>query len=123
MLFSVRNIVRKAAWSDGLLKVAFWGLNLGLAGMIVLSLAPAGFYQFLEAIRHGIWYARSPEVTGSSFIHTVTWLRIGPDIVFDVGAGALVAFLVRAIVVDLRLRRSETAATREAAKETRRRAA
>jgi len=40
-----------------------------------------------------------------------------------VGAGALVAFLVRAIAVDLRLRRSETAATREAANETRRRAA
>ena len=123
MLFSVRNIVRKAAWSDRLLKIAFWGLNLGLAGMIVFSLVPAGFYQFVEAIRHGIWYARSPEVTGSSFIHTATWLRVGPDIVFDIGAGALVAFLVRAIAVDLKLRRSEKTEVKVAANDTRRRAA
>ncbi len=123
MLFSVRNIVRKAAWSDRLLKTAFWGLNLGLAGMIVFSLVPAGFYQFVEAIRHGIWYARSPAVTGSSFIHTATWLRVGPDLVFDVGAGALVAFLVRAIAIDLKLRRAEPASVKTSAEEARRRAA
>ncbi|HEX8907862.1 MAG TPA: nitric-oxide reductase large subunit, partial [Anaeromyxobacteraceae bacterium] len=123
MLFSVRNIVRKAAWSDELLKVAFWGLNVGLAGMIVLSLVPAGFYQFVESIRHGIWYARSPAVTGSAFIHTATWLRVGPDVVFDVGAGALVAFLVRAIAIDRRLRRADRTAVGEAADDGRRRAA
>jgi nitric oxide reductase subunit B len=111
MLFSVRNIVRKAAWSDTLLKYAFWGLNVGLAGMIFISLVPAGFYQFLEAIRHGMWYARSPAVTGSDFIHTVTWLRVVPDVVFDAGALALVAFLVRAIAVDLKLRRAERTAS------------
>jgi nitric oxide reductase subunit B len=108
MLFSVRHIVKRAAWSERLLSVAFWGLNLGLALMIVLSLVPAGFYQFLESIRHGIWYARSPAVTGSTFIHAVTWLRVGPDIVFDLGALALVAFLVRAIWKDAALRRLET---------------
>jgi nitric oxide reductase subunit B len=110
MLFSVRNIVRTAAWSDRLLKYAFWGLNLGLAGMIFLSLVPAGFYQLVEAVRHGLWYARSPAVTGSDFIHTVTWLRVVPDVVFDAGALALVAFLVRAIAVDLKIRRRERAA-------------
>jgi nitric oxide reductase subunit B len=122
MLFSVRNIVRKAAWSDGLLRVAFWGLNLGLAGMMALSLAPAGFYQLLEAIRHGTWYARSPAVTGSDFIHGATWMRVFPDLVFDVGAGALVAFLVRAIAVDLKLRRAERDGV-SAANEVERRAA
>ncbi len=107
MLFSVRNIVRKGAWDDRLLKWAFWGLNLGLALMIAVSLAPAGFYQLAKSIEHGIWYARSPAVTGSSFIHAVTWLRIGPDIVFDLGAVALVAFLVKAIARDRALRREE----------------
>ncbi len=107
MLFSVRNIVRKAAWDDRLLKWAFWGLNLGLALMIAVSLVPAGFYQFAQSIEHGIWYARSPAVTGSSFIHTVTWLRVGPDILFDLGAISLVAFLVKAIAKDRALRRGE----------------
>jgi nitric oxide reductase subunit B len=75
--------------------------------MMVMSLIPAGFYQFAIAIKHGIWYARSPEVTGSDFIHTVTWLRVIPDVVFDLGAFALVAFLGRAIAVDIQLRRAE----------------
>jgi nitric oxide reductase subunit B len=102
----MRNVVRKDAWSDRLLKVAFWGLNGGLAGMIVLSLLPAGLYQFSIAIEKGLWFARSPEVTGSAFIHAVTWLRVLPDVVFLCGAGALLAFVVKAIAVDLRLRRT-----------------
>src|SRR5512138_2995011 len=109
MLFSMRNIVRTAAWSDRLLKVAFWGLNGGLAGMILLSLLPAGIYQLAIGIRHGLWYARSPEVTGSAFIHAATWARVVPDLVFDVGAVALLVFVVRAIAKDRALRRAEHA--------------
>jgi nitric oxide reductase subunit B len=107
MLFSMRNIVREEAWSDRLLKGAFWGLNAGLAGMIVLSLLPAGIYQFAIAIEKGLWYARSPAVTGSAFIHTVTWLRLVPDLVFDAGAVLLLAFVVRAIAKDVAIRRAE----------------
>jgi nitric oxide reductase subunit B len=109
MLFSMRNIVRTAAWSDRLLKFSFWALNGGLAGMIVLSLLPAGIYQFVIAIREGLWYARSPEVTGSAFIHAATLARVIPDIVFDAGAVALFVFVIRAIAVDLKLRRASPA--------------
>jgi nitric oxide reductase subunit B len=114
MLFSMRNIVRTAAWSDRLLKVAFWGLNGGLAGMIVLSLLPAGIYQFAIGIKEGLWYARSPEVTGSAFIHAVTWARVLPDVVFLGGGVALFAFVVRAIAIDLRVRRAEPKVANEA---------
>jgi nitric oxide reductase subunit B len=107
MLFAMRNIVRAEAWSDRLLKVAFFGLNGGLAGMIVFSLLPAGIYQLAIAVRRGLWYARSPAVTGSAFIHAATWARLVPDVVFDVGALALLAFVIRAIVVDVRVRRAE----------------
>jgi nitric oxide reductase subunit B len=75
-------------------------------GMIVLSLGPAGIYQFAEGIEKGLWWARSPAVTGSEFIHQVTWLRLGPDLVFFFGAVSLLAFVVRAIVKDLALRRA-----------------
>jgi nitric oxide reductase subunit B len=91
--------------------------------MILFSLLPAGIYQFVEAIRHGIWYARSPAVTGSDFIHTATWLRVVPDLVFDAGAVVLVAFLVRAIVVDLKLRKAQPSVESEPEEMTRRRAA
>ncbi|HEY3355619.1 MAG TPA: nitric-oxide reductase large subunit [Polyangia bacterium] len=122
-LFSVRHVVRRAAWSDAMLKWAFWGLNAGLVLMVVLSLAPAGFYQFGEALEKGIWWARSPAVTGSSFIHTVTWLRLVPDLIFDAGALTLVGFLARAILKDRALRRAEEQGAAEAAPAPTRRAA
>ncbi len=98
MLFSVRHIFRKDAWSDSLLKWSFWGLNGGIFLMTVLSLIPSGFYQFYHAVSKGIWYARSPEITSSDFIRTVSWLRMGPDIIFFTGALLLLAFLTRGIV-------------------------
>jgi nitric oxide reductase subunit B len=116
MLFAMRNIVRIEAWSDRLLEIAFWGLNLGLAGMIVFSLLPAGIYQFAAGVEHGLWYARSPEVTGSAFIHAVTWARVVPDLVFDVGAVALLVFVVRAIAIDVKLRRASPSAERASEK-------
>lgn len=97
MLFSVRHIVTKASWSDRLLKWSFWGLNGGLAGMMVFSLIPSGFYQFYHAVKEGLWYARSPEIASGDFIRTVTWLRMLPDVVFAVGATALLLFLLRSI--------------------------
>jgi nitric oxide reductase subunit B len=97
MLFSVRHIVTKASWSDRLLKWSFWGLNGGLASMMVFSLIPSGFYQFYYAIKEGLWFARSPEIASGEFVRTVTWMRLGPDVVFAVGALSLLLFLLRAI--------------------------
>jgi nitric oxide reductase subunit B len=97
MLFSVRHIITKASWSDRLLKWSFWGLNCGLAAMMVFSLIPSGFYQFYHAIKEGLWYARSPEIASSEFIRTVTWMRALPDVVFAVGAFSLLLFLLRGI--------------------------
>ncbi len=97
MLFSVRHIIRRDSWSDSLLKWSFWGLNGGLALMTVLSLIPAGFYQFYYAVKYGTWYARSPEITTSEFIRISSWLRMVPDIIFSMGAFLLLAFLVRGI--------------------------
>ncbi len=106
MLFTMRSVVRKAAFDERLLGWAFWGLNLGLLSMIVLSLVPAGIYQLVDSVRYGIWHARSPAVTGSAFIHAVTWARVVPDLVFDVGAVALLAFVVKAVAKDAALRRA-----------------
>ena len=97
MLFSVRHIFKKSSWSDSFLKWSFWGLNGGLALMTVLSLMPAGFYQFYHAVDKGLWYARSPEIATSDFIRTVSWLRIGPDVIFTAGAFLLVLFLIKGI--------------------------
>jgi len=97
MLFSVRHIVKKNSWSDSLLKLSFWGLNGGLMAMTVFSLIPSGFYQFYYAVRDGLWYARSPEITTSKAIQIFAWMRVVPDLIFATGAILLFAFLVRAI--------------------------
>ena len=97
MLFSLRHIVQKESWSDGLLKWSFWGLNGGLLSMTLFTFLPAGFYQFYYGVKYGMWYARSPEVTSSEFIRNVSWIRMGSDIIFAIGAFLLLAFLVRAV--------------------------
>lgn len=97
MLFSMRYTVAKAAWSDRLLKWSFWGLNGGLALMTVVSLAPSGFYQFYHAVKYGLWYARSPEITSGPVVRALAWARIGPDLVFGFGALVLFLFVARAI--------------------------
>ena len=96
MLFSVRHIVTRASWSDRLLKWSFWGLNGGLAGMTVISLVPSGFYQFYYAVKYGIWYARSPEITSGPVIRALNFMRIPPDLVFAAGAILMLLFLTRA---------------------------
>ncbi len=97
MLFSVRHILTRRSWSDGLLKWSFWGLNGGLAAMVVFSLIPAGFYQFYHAVKSGLWYARSPEITSGAMMRTFSWMRLIPDVIFAVGALCLLIFLARGI--------------------------
>lgn len=102
MLFSMRFTVTKVAWSDRLLKWSFWGLNGGLALMTVVSLAPSGFYQFYYAVKYGLWYARSPDITSGPVLRALAWARIGPDLIFACGALALILFVARAIYLTVR---------------------
>ena len=97
LLFSVRHIASKVSWSDKMLKWSFWGLNGGLASMMIFSLIPVGFYQFYYAVKHGIWFARSPEIASGSVIRTLSWFRLVPDLIFSAGAFLLFAFMLRAI--------------------------
>jgi nitric oxide reductase subunit B len=114
MLFSVRHIVALRAWSDRMLKWAFWLVNGGLIGMMVLALAPAAFYQMYYAITYGVWFARSPEITTSPFIRLLNYLRIAPDVVFGAGGVVLFIFIVRAIVISFSRRAAAARPARRA---------
>lgn len=95
MLFCLRGLFDRAAWSDRLLAPAFWLLNIGLAMMVFLSLVPAGIYQAWASITHGVWFARSAEVIHSSFMETMVWMRVPGDIVFSIGIAFLAVFAWR----------------------------
>jgi nitric oxide reductase subunit B len=92
MLFCLRGLYARQLHADGLLKPAFWGLNIGLAGMVFLSLLPAGIYQAWAAITRGLWYARSAEVVHSPVMEALVWLRVPGDVLFAIGAGFLALY-------------------------------
>jgi nitric oxide reductase subunit B len=92
MLFCLRGLGARAAWSDRPLMIAFWLLNLGLAGMVFLSLLPVGALQAWASVEHGLWYARSAEFLHQPLIETLVWLRVPGDIMFAAGGAVLAWF-------------------------------
>lgn len=102
MLFCLRGLTSRMAWSDSLLKPMFWSLNIGLAMMVFMSLVPAGIYQAWASITHGVWFARSPEVIHSSVMETLVWLRVPGDVVFAFGIMFLALFAWRLFKGDRR---------------------
>ena len=95
MLFCLRGLFDRALHADRLLKPGFWGLNIGLAMMVFMSLLPAGIYQAWHSITTGLWYARSPEIVHSGVMETLVWLRVPGDVVFSIGAVYLAWYALR----------------------------
>ena len=98
MLFCLRTAYRTTAWSDGLLKPAFWTMNIGLGAMVFLSLVPQGLYQTYHSVTTGFWYARSPEIVHSPVMETLVWLRVPGDTVFSVGAVLMALFMAKLLI-------------------------
>ena len=72
---------RRVAWLVGL---SFWGLNIGLAGMVVMNLFPSGVLQLVDVVRNGYWHARSPAFLDQPLMVRLEWLRLPTDVVFMV---------------------------------------
>lgn len=81
-LYCVRNVASENGYVRKLFTTSFWGLNVGLAGMAVLTLFPVGILQMNEAMEHGFWAARSAEFYARPTVHALLWLRILPDTIF-----------------------------------------
>jgi nitric oxide reductase subunit B len=77
---------------------AFWGLNIGLAMMVFMSLLPAGIYQAYHSITTGLWYARAPEIVRSTVMETLVWLRVPGDVVFSLGAVCLAVYALKLLL-------------------------
>ena len=97
-LFCLRLLPARAVWDERLLAGTFWTLNLGLAAMALMSLAPVGIMQVIAAVEHGFWFARSPEFLHSGVMQTLVWLRVPGDVVFSIGALLLALFVLRLFV-------------------------
>jgi nitric oxide reductase subunit B len=95
LLFCLRGLYARSLHADRILAPAFWGLNIGLAMMVFLSLLPAGIYQAWYSVTEGLWYARSPAIVHSGVMETLVWLRVPGDIVFSFGAIALAVYALK----------------------------
>jgi nitric oxide reductase subunit B len=93
MLMCLRVLIPAREWKDGLLRFAFWGMNIGLFTMCTLSLLPVGLLQTNASVEHGYWYARSSEFMQTDLMQTLRWMRVPGDTIFFFGAVALVIFV------------------------------
>jgi nitric oxide reductase subunit B len=104
MLFCLRGLYARCLHADRWLAWMFWGLNIGLAMMVFVSLLPAGIYQAHASITEGLWFARSPEIVHSKVMETLVWLRVPGDIVFALGAASLGIYALKLLRPDRRTR-------------------
>jgi len=102
MLFCLRGLFERSRHADRILAPAYWGMNIGLAMMVFLSLLPAGIYQAFWSVTQGMWYARSPGIIHSGVMETLVWLRVPGDIVFSFGVLALGFYAMKLLFVPKR---------------------
>jgi nitric oxide reductase subunit B len=95
VLFTVRSVHPDARWPEGWLRVAFWGMNVGLFAMIAFSMLPVGLLQTWASVKSGYWYARGPFMQ-TPLLNTLRWLRVIGDTAFAFGALAFVGAVFRA---------------------------
>jgi len=103
MLFCLRGLKPDVEWNEKVLRTSFWAMNIGLAGMALLTLLPLGILQLNAALKHGYWYARSAEFMQQPIVDLLVWMRVPADTIFSVGALALAWFVFRLWVAPRRV--------------------
>jgi nitric oxide reductase subunit B len=90
LVFVLRQSATEEDWRkvEKYIRISFWGLNIGLALMVVVNLFPTGVLQFLDSIRNGYWHARSPEFLDQRHVLIFEWLRMPADLIF-IAAGVV----------------------------------
>jgi nitric oxide reductase subunit B len=86
MVFAMRRVLDDRQWAgvEKYVAVSFWGLNIGLALMVVLNLFPAGVLQLWDVLTNGYWHARGPEFLNLRMTRMLEWFRMPADLIFIV---------------------------------------
>jgi nitric oxide reductase subunit B len=84
LVFCLRSMQTDAVWQGTVryIRIGFWGLNAGLALMVITDLFPAGVLQLWDSLSHGYWHARRLTYLMSGTFHVLEWVRIFADSVF-----------------------------------------
>ncbi|HVO76062.1 MAG TPA: nitric-oxide reductase large subunit [Ignavibacteriaceae bacterium] len=94
MLFVLKGLTAKKVWKNGVIRFAFWSINIGLGLMVFISALPLGLAQTLASVKVGLWYARSAEFMQTPMMDLFRWLRVIGDTIFAAGIIALAYFVI-----------------------------
>jgi len=94
IVFCARSLVEPARWNASLLRIVFWSINVGLMGMVVLDLFPAGVAQLMAVLENGLWHARSQVFVQGALFQALTWARIVGGAIFVLGGVLPLAWFV-----------------------------
>jgi nitric oxide reductase subunit B len=96
LLFSWRGMVEKAHWNDQILKISFFGFNLGLLLLTLGTLFPVGILQTWTSYKEGLWVARDASFFERPIVQILGTVRIIPDLtIIILGVLPLAYFLFR----------------------------
>jgi nitric oxide reductase subunit B len=84
MVFAFRQVTPDERWpnTEKYIRVSFWGLNVGLAMMILSNLFPGGVLQLHDVLQNGYWHARSAAFGHSTLMQALEWARLPGDLIF-----------------------------------------
>jgi nitric oxide reductase subunit B len=90
LVLALRQVSTEEEWARPArwIRVSFWGLNVGLALMVVTNLFPGGVFQLLDVLQNGYWHARGPEFLSERFMRLIEWIRLPADGIF-IGLGVV----------------------------------
>ena len=94
MMFAIRQVLSNEQWKrvEKYIRISFWGLNIGLAMMVLFSLFPGGVLQLRDVLINGYWHARSTAYLTEGMSKLIEWIRLPGDLVFGI-VGVLPAVL------------------------------
>jgi len=111
MVMAFRQVLTERQWAgpEKYIRVSFWGLNAGLALMMLGSLFPGGVLQFYDVLQNGYWHARSLEYLNRDLTRFIEWGRMPGDVIFIVVG--IIPMAIAAVTTYARMR--DTPASKE----------
>ncbi|HDG3972692.1 TPA: cbb3-type cytochrome c oxidase subunit I [Staphylococcus aureus] len=97
-LYVFKNITKKEFWAPKVekwIKISCWALNVGLAGMVFVTLIPVGYIQLKDGLEDGYWHSRLTSFYEQPLVKAIMWGRMPWDIIFTVGVIILVVIFIR----------------------------
>ncbi|MEO8814493.1 MAG: cbb3-type cytochrome c oxidase subunit I [Mycobacterium sp.] len=84
-MFAFRYVIPADKWPNKLARLCFWGMNIGLAWMVFVTLLPLGVLQLFQSVNVGYFEARSLGYITNPGNSVLEWLRLPGDLMVIFG--------------------------------------